>query len=300
MVNISEISVNQYFAMPENEKIKFYTRIVLASPRTQKTTRFETAYKIAKQAKIPILLTKQETGKLQYVASLRRSDKQVSGLYFLCICEECNNWCILEATSFRKEIQKYCGVCGLANISTLKDISGQVFGQLQAIYPLKERANDGSVYWMCRCIDCGHEQKVVKYNLRKNSGHLCGQCGQKSKGEFKVGEILKQHFVSFEKEKIFEDCQFKDTKCYAKFDFFVNQFYVIEVDGQHHYQPVNYGGLHEKEKVEEMYQKVLKHDQYKNLYCFKHNIPIIRIPYFAIDTITYDDLKPETSKFLLF
>ena len=35
----------------------------------------------------------------------------------------------------------------------------------------------------------------------------------------------------------------------------------------------------------------------KNKYCFKHNIPIIRIPYYA--DYTLEDLKLERTRFLL-
>jgi hypothetical protein len=50
---------------------------------------------------------------------------------------------------------------------------------------------------------------------------------------------------------------------------------------------------------EEKFKKTQLHDQIKNEYCKKNNIPLIRIPYTHFDNINIDDLKPETSKYLI-
>ena len=44
--------------------------------------------------------------------------------------------------------------------------------------------------------------------------------------------------------------------------------------------------------------KTQEHDQIKNKWCKNHNIPIIRIPYWAIDNLTIDDLLLN-SKFIV-
>ena len=42
-----------------------------------------------------------------------------------------------------------CPFCKIKNTTTMKDISGEIFGQLQALYPSEKRGKDGSVYWIC-------------------------------------------------------------------------------------------------------------------------------------------------------
>lgn len=297
-MNTFEISVNQYLNMSEYRKQIFYSAIVKDNPRTQKTTTYATKINPAKQAKIPDFLSHQEKGKLQFVAPLYRTDKKVNGLYFLAVCD-CGNWEIVEGLKYRNEEQITCVPCALRNITTMKDISGEIYGQLQAIAPLSKRGSDGSVYWKCRCVDCGHEQEVIKNNLRKNKGHLCAVCGEKSKGEYKVAKMLQELNMPFEKEKIFSDCIFEDSNGCARFDFYVNNTYIIEIDGQHHFFPVSYGGNVTEQEKKLMYQKVLEHDRYKNKYCRDNDIPLIRIPYFSLDALTYQDLDIKTSKFLV-
>ena len=40
-------------------------------------------------------------------------------------------------------------------------------------------------------------------------------------------------------------------------------------------------------------------DKLKNQWCVDHNIPLIRIPYTHFSKICIDDLKPETTQFLI-
>lgn len=94
--------------------------------------------------------------------------------------------------------------------------------------------------------------------------------------------LLKQNFI--------EEYRFVGLIKY-RFDFFVNNSYVIEYDGKQHFYPVKaFGG-------EEAYSKIHQNDIIKNQYCFEHNIPIIRIPYDA--EYTAADLLLETTRFLL-
>ena len=49
--------------------------------------------------------------------------------------------------------------------------------------------------------------------------------------------------------------------------------------------------------TKDYYERTHENDLKKNLYCFRNNIPLIRIPYDANYTI--DDLRLETTRFLL-
>ena len=98
------------------------------------------------------------------------------------------------------------------------------------------------------------------------------------------------HNYFFIKEYQFNDCIFPDTQQKAKFDFYVNNKYIIEFDGEQHYKETPFFGELEK---------IRYRDNIKNNYCIIHNIPIIRIPYSHIDNIVLDDLIIEKSKFLI-
>ncbi len=64
--------------------------------------------------------------------------------------------------------------------------------------------------------------------------------------------------------------------------------YQIEFDGIQHYKPVIFGGRNTpdaKTKAEQQYKDGLYRDELKNIYCQKHNIKLIRIPYYDLDRI---------------
>ena len=54
-----------------------------------------------------------------------------------------------------------------------KDITGQKFRMLTALYPTKERGRHGSIKWMCRC-DCGNEVLVDCEDLLFGLQVSCG------------------------------------------------------------------------------------------------------------------------------
>lgn len=68
-----------------------------------------------------------------------------------------------------------CGVktnCGCRG-SKARDLSGQRFGRLVAMEPVKERGKDNSVRWLCRC-DCGSYTVVSSGRLLAGHTESCG------------------------------------------------------------------------------------------------------------------------------
>ena len=55
----------------------------------------------------------------------------------------------------------------------IKDLTGQRFGALLALRPYSQRAEDGSIAWICRC-DCGIEVAVSTKSLRRGESTSCG------------------------------------------------------------------------------------------------------------------------------
>ena len=86
--------------MEEEQKIQFYRTILDELAKSKATTQYCTAYTFAPQARVPQFLNKQKDGHLLFIAPLRRVDKLVKSLFFLCVCE-CGKWVILESYAYR-------------------------------------------------------------------------------------------------------------------------------------------------------------------------------------------------------
>jgi len=145
--------------------------------------------------------------------------------------------------------------------------------------------------WLCQC-KCGNKKIINKSSLIQGLTKSCG-C-QKSFGELTIITILKENNIPFKYQHCFEDCIFPETKNKAKFDFYINNKYIIEYDGEQHFTYTNNGWC-----TKENFEKLQQRDNFKNQYCKEHNIPIIRIPYIHLNNISLKDLLLETSEFVL-
>ena len=90
----------------------------------------------------------------------------------------------------------------------------------------------------------------------------------------------------------FETCVFENSGKRARFDFYVENNYIIEFDGQQHFSYST--GWNTKEKMIQTQER----DKFKNNWCKENNIPIIRIPFWEIDNLVIEDLMIN-SKFLV-
>ena len=167
------------------------------------------------------------------------------------------------------------------------DLTNQSFGKLKVIRRIGSK--HGETLWECLC-ECGGRCNVTGYNLRSGKTKSCGCVS--SYGEWVVAKLLNNSHLPFIKEKSFEQCRFSDTNSLARFDFFVNDTYLIEFDGKQHYFYSESGW-----DTKENYEKTIQRDQYKNQWCKENNIPLIRIPYTKLDTLCIEDLMLETTQF---
>lgn len=169
------------------------------------------------------------------------------------------------------------------------DETGNKYGKLTVIQKDSSVPNRG-VYWLCKC-DCGNFITVSGRSLRAGNTQSCG-CLGKSRGEYYINNLLSQNVVSYSKEY-----QIKINNHNFRFDFAITDglklLYLIEFDGKQHYKPVPYFG------GEEYYQYICNNDMIKNQWCKDNNIPLIRIPYTHLDKLTIEDLKLETTTFLV-
>lgn len=207
---------------------------------------------------------------------------------YLCECE-CGHQKIITGSQLKSGKTKSCPKCSNGNKI---DITGQRFGKLIALCPTEKRQRS-FVIWKCQC-DCGNICEVPTGYLRNGSTKSCGCLGI-SYGEFHIQELLNEQRISYTVQKKFKNCKLKNSSL-ARFDFFIEDKYIIEYDGEQHFNyryENNYHGWNNKENFE----KTRKNDLIKNKYCFNNNIPLIRIPYDA--DYTFKDLKLETTRFLL-
>lgn len=217
--------------------------------------------------------------------------------YALCVCE-CGNIKTVRRDHLVSGRIQSCGCLQRENGSRLGkemckkiaganriDITGKRFGTLTAIKMVKEGNLTHMEEWLCKC-DCGATQIVNKGNLL--AGHT-KSCGCKTSSLERItANILKKHGINFVKNKTFDSCRLSNGGR-AKFDFYVENNYIIECDGIQHFEKGFYNPL----------GVLAEKDRLKNEWCFENNIPIIRIPYTHKDNITISDLKPESSSFLL-
>ena len=183
---------------------------------------------------------------------------------------------------------KSCGCLRKELISQKTKINmiGQKFGHLTVISQA-ESSKDRHAQWLCQC-DCGNQKIILGKSLRNGSTQSCGCL--KSKGEEKIIKLLKENNISFQTEKSFNNCKYTDTNFKAKFDFWVNNQYIIEYDGKQHF---GIGGWND----ENNFKITQQHDYFKQAWCKENNIPLIRIPYTHLSSLSIKDLLLETSQF---
>ena len=235
-------------------------------------------------------ITNQRFGRL--VALYPTEERQGGKVVWLCKCD-CGNEVEVPIDSLTGKNTQSCGCLSKEKTSErfCIDLTGQTFGKLTVI-KRDNTKNYKRVRWLCKC-SCGNSEleSVDGYYLRSGEKTQCSKCVPKSKGEEQIKNILIKNNISFTQEKSFDDCRFPKTNRLARFDFYIDNKYLIEFDGRQHIQNTS------KWNNEWNLEYVQEHDQIKNNYCKEHNIPLIRIPYSKINYIKLEDLLLETSKY---
>lgn len=107
-----------------------------------------------------------------------------------------------------------------------------------------------------------------------------------SRGEIKIEDILKSAGLVFREEYSFKDLV-SLTGRPLRFDFAVFDDegeidFLIEFQGIQHYEPKEkFGGIQGLKKQQ-------YNDMQKRVYCKKHNIPLVIIPYWDEGRLNYD------------
>lgn len=125
-----------------------------------------------------------------------------------------------------------------------------------------------------KCKIDGYEWYSCPVSILHGSG--CPKCGE-TRGEKKIGNCLDNNYISYVREKSFDDC--RDIRP-LPFDFYIPDYNIcIEYQGEQHYEPVDYFGGEEKFKIQQL------HDNIKKEYCEKNGIHLLCISYLDFDNI---------------
>lgn len=235
-------------------------------------------------------LTGQKIGRWTVLKKAPSKNKKV---YWLCQCD-CGTIKEVRGESLILKKSLSCGCLHREKSAIIlseiakknkKDLTGQKFGKLTVLKETSNRAANGTICWLCQC-DCGNQIEVSSGRLLKNNVTHCGCETILSKGEEKIKQILLENNIPFETQKIFSNCRFPSGHP-ARFDFFINDTYLIEFDGiQHSIYSKSNKSWNTKEKV--LYTQ--EHDNFKNEWCKNNKIPLIRIPYTYYEKISINDL----------
>lgn len=236
----------------------------------------------------------QRFGRLVVVEECGVSSKR--NQVWKCRCD-CGNEIKTEAYRLKNGMTKSCGCLQKDKAKEMCkerafDLTGRQYGLLTVI----KKTSDNM--WLCKC-SC-EEQNEIEVNGRYLlNGHVssCG-CLKKSLGEYKINKLLDDNNIPFIMNAHFDDCKFADTNYHAYYDFYIDNKYIVEYDGEQHFKPTCFNGIKDFDAIKN-FNKTREHDEFKNHYCFNNNIPIIRIPYTHLNELSLEDLLLETSKFVL-
>ena len=128
-------------------------------------------------------------------------------------------------------------------------------------------------------ITCPEHGDFTQTPISHLHGNGCPHC-HRSKGETKVANFLQIHNVKFEIQKKVENLNLFGGRKYFLLDFYLQDYNtIIEYNGEHHYQPVEWFGGEKNYKLQQLRDESLRQ------YCKENKIKLIEIPYTEFDNI---------------
>lgn len=229
-----------------------------------------------------------ETGK-QYgeltVLYRVKNDKSGRAMWH-CKCS-CGKELNILGKSLRNGNTKSCGCyqrkrAAESNMKRAGSLVGQRFGKLTVLEEvgfITHTSGKRSRLYKCLC-DCGNYCEIQHQYLTYGDTTSCG-C-MRSKGEFQIAQLLKEHNIDFKQEYVFEDL--KDILP-LRFDFAIFKddklLCLLEFQGEQHIYQSN--GFYS--------ENLIKHDKQKEEYCKNNNIRLEKIYYKKGRNITWKELE---------
>jgi len=176
---------------------------------------------------------------------------------------------------------KRCMNC--RNKNMVHDITGQISGNLTVLEYSK--TVNRKAYFKCLC-KCGNIIEACGRDLNQKKIQSCGCIN--SKGEQTIIQLLEENNIPFEKQKSFNTCRSPQTNSLLFFDFYVDNKFLLEYDGIQHFKYYKSGW-----NTKQQFLLNKEQDEYKNKWCKENNIPLKRIPYWELDTLTINGIMSD-------
>lgn len=208
-------------------------------------------------------------------------NREENGSKWICQCD-CGNIIRVSTQKLLSNSTQSCGCYQKKRASEIhfKSLVGQRYGKLTVLNLNIQKSNTQIKFYDCLC-DCGNIVTVRASNLISNSTQSCG-CLRISHGELKIKMILEQYNIPYTMEQSFETCINPLTRKKLRYDFYVNNQYLIEYHGKQHYET----GAGWDEPLENIQFR----DNFKIQWAKDNHIPLIVIPYTKYNELTIDDL----------
>lgn len=205
-------------------------------------------------------------------------------------CIECHNYHWIFNYNFKDGHCQICPFCKARGdrkdpyvhyekgkeLTPLNNLCGKIFGDLLVNNKNPIDWGNGHCKYEVTCLRCGKIFWIRDDYLTLNHHTCCDECKKKkSLLEEVVSIYLKNFNISYTYEKKFIDMRGINNG-YMSYDFYIerlDKIYVIEVQGQQHYKPVNMFGGQPQFKIQQ------EHDKRKRQYAHNHNFILIEIPY---------------------
>lgn len=220
------------------------------------------------------------------------SKKGIKHTYRMCEveCPVCHKPFEAREENVRRGLTKRCAQCGHKRGGETNKIKYKPFEQIgpdKNVVFIKE-ISPKNIYTY-KNID-NIIRRGIFYNIKTHQyfesdirsvkiGHSSGT--GKSLGERLVQQSLDELGIKYKTQFTFNDLKSPETGAFLRFDFYLpDNNCCIEYDGQQHFYPVSWF-----KKTELDYQKIVRYDELKNIYCMNHKIKLIRIPYTELQKI---------------
>lgn len=151
--------------------------------------------------------------------------------YWICKCD-CGNIKSIRGCNLTSGGSQSCGCLHKEKISN--DIIGQRFGKLVVLRDSGKRTSSRGKIYSCQC-DCGKICEIARNSLIQKSTKSCG-CFKGSAAEEEIEELLKKNNIPYEREYKFSNCYNPKTNYPLKFDFYIDNKYLLEYDGKQHFE----------------------------------------------------------------
>lgn len=131
-------------------------------------------FKETRKGALPKDIKNKKFGKLTALEIVGKNS--IGAIKWHCRCD-CGNYRDVISSSLTSGKVTACLEC--TKLNRQKDITGQQFDNLTALYPLNKSDKHHSIIWHCKCI-CGNELDISLAKLKSGSAFSCG-CTKKPK-----------------------------------------------------------------------------------------------------------------------